>query len=90
MANNEDSYQIARNVVEQINSMKTMLRSTADSVNGMINNMESLLVDNTKKNILIDGLTALDIDIEGLKASKDTIKTVIDTIRKDIPELTKL
>jgi len=87
---NRDSIQIALKVIEQINTTTIILRRAAENVTGILNSIESFTADNDKKDILIEGLQALDINLADLNSDKNTIKSTATGVLNNIPELTEL
>ncbi len=86
---NSDSYQLARSVVDTINSVKRSKRSMAELHRSQLSEVDSVIVNPAKKAILVDGLVALGIDANELKAEMDTLVAVNQHVLDNVPELTK-
>ena len=85
---NSNSINLATETIRKINGIKQSLRQTARSCAKQLNEINSLIDNQGKKDILIDGLEGLSVSSADLKTEKDSLQIVCNNILSNVAELT--
>jgi len=88
MANN-DSIQYALSRIQILNDAIRSLRSVAQSTASQLSILDSSIVNQEKKDILIDGLEGLSVDAVEMKTRKDSLQSVCQYVLDNVEELTQ-
>ena len=84
-----DGIQVAIKVMNDVNSMCTMMLTAADRVIEVASNIDGLVAVQAKKDKLIEGLTALGVDLTALNTDKTTAVNAANAVKSAVQELTK-
>lgn len=85
---NSNSINLAIRTIEKINSIKQQLRGVADSCSRQLSEVDSLIVNQEKKDILVDGLKGLSVNSNDLDTETNNLQTVCQNILNNVIELT--
>ena len=88
MATTRDDLQIAQVVIADINRMGVVLRRAAEAALAINSKIDGLIAIQDKKDKLIAGLAALDVNLAQLNSDKTTIENTANGILSAIDELT--
>lgn len=86
---NPDSINLAFNAIQSLNQIGQSLRSSATSNLQLLNKINSLVTNTTKKAILTDGLDGLNVSPTELKTKKDILEDVCNYALTKIAKLTE-
>jgi len=90
MSVERDEIQLAYDVVNMINNIERMLRSSAENAKSMIAKIDSINITPDKQGKLVSGLTALNLEASKLKSDLTSLKNVALYVLENTKEITEV